>query len=958
MYQSIEGVQTSVELYRYKTINGDKINSTIGNLAASHVNGKPMSVPLLSTKVFIPPLGRFRVERPNLEQKLAECLQPGCRLALLSAPAGFGKTTLVSAWAASLKLSGILPSPSVAWVSLDNGDNDPVIFWSYIISSLQVQQAGVGKQFLDVLQSTQATDVVENLASLVNDLTQIPDPFILILDDYHLIRNRAIHRSLSYFIDHLPPQFHIMILSRTDPPLPLALLRGRDQLLEIRINDLRFSIENAAAFLNSGMRLSLPEPAIQALHLKTEGWVAGLQMAALSLREAAALHDHERIESLIASFSGSNRYILDYLIDEVLNQQTEQVQSFLLKTSILDRLCGPLCDALLQDAEGGIPPASQQVLEGLENSNLFILSLDDQRCWYRYHQLFSELLRKRLSQTEPGLVAELHRRAIQWYEQNGLVPKAVEHALLIKAFSKAASLINQIIEELWGRGEYVTLLAWLDTLPEDEKRKYHQLWIFQVSMLITAGKIHEAEQRIPEIENYLKSLPAEEEAQASVVGQAYSLRTYIASFYGDIPNLLRYAHLALNNLPGDKNAGGRCGISLVLSNAFLNNGDFTAAGQALTAVITDGNIAHKPSMVLTAMSNLAIVLYTQGDLKRASQVCQEGIQLVEQSGLGHSPNASNLFIGQGMVLCEQHELEKAESSIRRGLDLARERGYIWSIAWGYRALIRLRLAQGDLPAAEAAAHDSEQFLTSHEIPEYHACGLAGAQAFVWIRQGKIGLAERHLQSRNIRVNNEIRYPHETEYWALASLCLAKGDLASGASLLEGMLLHAESGKQLLWVIRARVLQALFFRAQGKRLQSLGSLGLALDLAEPEGYLQAFMDEGRPMARLLQEAIQENIHPEYCHCLLKAFPGVLLEDMKDTQLRGAQPGTSLLIEPLSQREIEIIHLIAEGLSNKEIAQKLYISVRTVKYYTTSIYTKMDVKGRSQAVIKARQLGLTE
>ncbi len=579
----------------------------------------------------------------------------------------------------------------------------------------------------------------------------------------------------------------------------------------------------------------------------------------------------------IASFSGSNRYILDYLIEEILNQQPAEIQNFLLKTSILDRLCGPLCDALLSEGKGNALPASQKVLEDLESRNLFILPLDEQRYWYRYHQLFADLLRKRLGQMDPGIVPGLHRRAIQWYEENGLIPKAVQHAFRARDYPKAVSLVSQISEELWGRGEHATLLEWIAALPEAEKRQYPHLWVWQVSMLITAGKIQEAERCIPEIESYLRSFTGTEPEHASVMGRIYSLRTYIASFYGDIPNLLHYAQLALENLSKEEDAGGRCGISLVMSNAYLNNGDLVAASQALSDAIDAGRIAHRPYMVLTALSNLATVLYAQGDLKQAGQVCQEGDQLIQQYGLVHSPLAANLFIAQGLVLCERHMLDEGEETIRRGLEMAQERSYIWSIAWGYRGLSRLLLARGDLAAADAVLQEAEQLISSHEIPAYHTCGISGFKARVWIDLGKIEAAEAYLQNRGIRMDGEVQYPHESEYLALARLYLVKRELETAAALLERMLAWAETAKQKLWIIRILVHQALLDQAHGNQQQSLQPLDRALRLAGPQGILQVFVDEGEPMQDLLKQILfqqgdQPEIHPEFGRRLLQAFPG--------------------------------------------------------------------------------------
>jgi LuxR family maltose regulon positive regulatory protein len=911
-------------------------------------------IPLLATKLIIPPQGKIRVDRPHLLQSLDECLQPGCRLLLISAPAGFGKTTLLSAWIAGFKVSQRQPTPSVCWLALDQGDNDPVVFWSDVISSLQTQLPEIGKQSLHLLQTTQAPDLQVRLGALINDLAQNPNPLVLILDDFHLVRNPGIHHTLAFLLEHMASQSHVILASRTDPPLPLSLLRGRGQMLEIRQNDLRFSDEDADSYLNRGLGLNLPIQAIKALNQKTEGWIAGLQMAALSLHEAAATRNRERIESFIASFSGSDRYIMDYLIDEVLDQQSPEIQDFLLKTSILDRVCSPLCDALLASNEKGISPEPQKILEYLESNNLFIVPLDNQRYWYRYHFLFAELLRKRLSQVDPDIVPGLHQRATDWYEHNGLIAKAVEHALLSGNVQKAAALISQICEELWGRGEHVTLLNWIGALPEEERRRHPELWIWQASMLITAGEMHEAERHVAKLEEYLRSLPTELD-QCSLRGQIYSLRTYIASFHGDIPSLLHYAHLALNTFSEDEGAFGRCGLLLVLGGAYLSNGDLEAASNALAEAIEIGEIAPRPYMVTTAMANLAIAHYAQGQLNRASHTCQEGLLQIERYGLDRSPLASNLLATQGLILCERNDLEPAEGHILRGLELARERDYVWSQAWGYRALIRLLLAQNNLPAAEAALKEAEQLTTRHEIPEYHSCGISGLRVRAWIRQGKLEQAEGYLRSRDIRVDGDIQYPHETEYWALASLCLARGDRQSAGNLLQRMLKRSETAKLWLWTIRCSVLQSLLYREMDSRRRSIQSLSRALELAEREGCIQTFLDEGEPMRHLLSEAFEQNIHPEYVYHLLQSFCEEGAED-KHPHGRLAQPGEGLLPGRLTVREREIIRLIAEGYTNKEIAQRLYISLRTVKYYATNIYRKLEVHGRAAAAVRAKELGL--
>lgn len=915
----------------------------------------------LKTKLLAPPPGRLQVDRPYLLEVLDSCLQPACRLGLVCAPAGFGKTTLVRIWIANLLESRSGSIPDVAWLSLDENDNDPVVFWSYVILSLQSRLGKIGKQSLVLLQTNSSSDVETNLAPLLNELSQINVPLILVLDDFHLIRNPVIHRSLSFLLDHCPPQFHLIVTSRTDPPFPLALMRGHGQLIEIRQKDLRFTVEDADTFLNLGMGLNLDSKDVDGLNQKTEGWIAGLQMAALSLREVGSSGDRKKMHDLITSFSGSNRYILDYLIDEILDQQPPEIQAFLMQTSILSRLCGPLCDALLVDTDQGNFSGAQEVLEFLENSNLFIVSLDDQRHWYRYHQLFADLLQKRLLQKHPDLVPELHRRAIGWYEQNNGIPQAVEHAFQINEYDKAASLLNQIAEELWGRGEYVTLLNWLEKLPEEKRRNYPSLSVWQVSMLITSGKLQEAEHRVLEIENYLQTLSLDSD-QSPLMGQIFSLRTYIASFHEDYPNVLYYARLALENMSREKDAAGRCGVSLVLSHAYLIQGNFEGAVQSLADAMDSGRKSNKPHMALTAMANLTITLYIQGDIRYASQVCQEGLRSAHQMGLDYSPMAANLFIGWGILLCEKGQLDEAETYIRRGLRLAKERNYIWATAWGYHGLIQLLLSRHEMDSVETALQEADKFLESHEIPEYHVCALSGLKARFWLRKGEIDRAEEYLRSRDIRINGDIQYPHEAEFIVLADLCLAKEELDFASDLLDRMLVWADVDNHPLWLIRILILQSLVYQARNEDKLSIQAMKRAIDLVELHGCIQIFVEIGKPMTRLLEKMKESRCHQAFVTHLLEAFSDIpeksISGQVSSRQIKAQEMPKDGLIDPLSKRELEVIKLIAKGYSNKEIALELHVSIRTVKYYATGIYTKLNVSGRAHAAVKARELGLLE
>jgi LuxR family transcriptional regulator, maltose regulon positive regulatory protein len=933
---------------------------------------RAMTAPLLMTKLYIPSPGKYLVRRERLVEKLDQCLEPGCRLTLISAPAGFGKTTLAAAWIAAAKPSAA--SRQAAWLSIDDGDNDPVIFWSYVIAALQTQQAGVGQQALNAL-AAQGGELERKLAFLINDLAQISHPCVLVLDDYHLIRNPSIHQSLAFFIEHAPPHIHLLIASRTDPPLPLALLRGRGSLLEIRLNDLRFSDEDADAYLNAGIGLNLAAQSVEALNQKTEGWIAGLQMATLamqdvSLRDASAVPGQKKAADFVDSFSGSNRFILDYLIEEVLNRQPEPIQQFLVQTSILDRLCGPLCDALLQGSGADAKAqGAQPALEYLESCNLFLFPLDQQRYWYRYHQLFADLLRKRLTQSAPEMVQELHRRAIQWYEQNGLIASAIHHAFQLPDYRKAAALVAQVTEAMWGRGEHATLLAWMDALPDAEKKLYPALLTFQVSMLISAGKLKEAEACVAILEQYIQAaletsdgLEAQSENSA-LTGSISELRTYIASFYGDRPALFGHARTALQHLNREQDVGKRCGISLVLGSAYLAEGNLQAAAQALEEAIASGEKARKPHMVLTGISNLAIVLWFQGSMSRAARVCQEGQEMVEQYGFDRSTMAADIWLARGALLCERGAIQEAEPYICRGLELAQEQQYMWQAAWGYQVKAHLLLAQGRLAEAETAAQSAEQWAESHPVPAHISRPGRGLLADIWLRQGKIAQAEQYLQAHQITADGVVGFPHQAEYLALARLARLRGNDGSAALLLERICEWAEAHKQMGSLVSALLLQALMFPPRGSGGQAGSFLDRALALAQAEGFTQIFVNEGEPAAALLREAVRQNIHPEYASRLLAAFADNLSPAVETRQLAAA-PGQARpisseiipLVEPLSRREMETLQLMAEGYSNKEIAQRLYISLRTVKYYSTGLYNKLGVDSRMQAVNRARELGL--
>ena len=661
----------------------------------------------------------------------------------------------------------------------------------------------------------------------------------------------------------------------------------------------------------------------------------------------------------MASFSGSNRFILDYLIEEVLNRQPEPIQQFLIQTSILERLCGPLCAAILGE---GAQPGAELMLRQLESSNLFLFPLDQQRYWYRYHQLFADLLRKRLLQSAPDIVRELHRRAVEWHEENGLIPSAIHHAFQMQDFSKAAALVARITEMMWGRGEHATLLAWMNALPNAEKGAYPHLLTFQVSMLISAGKLKEAEACIPILEQYIAAALEANPDQPALLGSVSELRTYIASFYNDRTAVFQNAQTALKYLTRDEDSGKRCGVSLVLGHAYLSAGNLEAATATFAEAVASGKKAGKPSMTLTGLSNLAVALCLQGGLSRAAQICAEGRQLIEAHHLDRSPMAVDIRLVWGWVLCERGVLDEAEPVIRGGLEMALEQQFTWQAAWGQQAIARLLLARGRLAEAESAAQDAEQWAAAHPVPPHITCRGAGLLAEIWLRQGKMEQAERFLRARQIPLDGAVQFPRQTEQLAWARLACLRGDAEAG-ELLERVSAWAEDNRQTGARIAALLLRALLSQSLGKREEGLHFLGHALEIAQSEGYVQCFADEGEPGAALLREAVKRDTQAAYAARLLTAFgalPAGSAVEPRGPEKREPDHAASSdilpLVEPLSKREMETLLLIAEGLSNKEIAQRMCISLRTVKYYSTGLYNKLGVDSRMQAVNRARALGL--
>jgi LuxR family transcriptional regulator, maltose regulon positive regulatory protein len=887
-----------------------------------------MSAPILATKLYIPPTRPKIVLRPHLIRQLNEGLHR--KLTLISAPAGFGKTTLVCAWAASC-------GRPVAWLSLDAEDNDPSRFLTYLIAALQTIMEDIGKGVLAALQSPQPPPVELLLTTLLNEIAAVPDHFILILDDYHVIDDKAVDHAINFLMEHLPAQMHLVITTREDPNLFLPRLRARDQLTELRVTDMRFTSSEAAEFLNQVMGLDLTTEDIASLETRTEGWIAGLQLAAIALQGPVSMHGYKDASSFIKSFSGSHHFVMDYLLQEVLGQQSESVQTFLLYTSILDRMCGPLCDAVLRD-----PAVSgQEILEYIERVNLFIIPLDNDRRWYRYHHLFADLLRQRLHQGTafPGgdpksHINELHVRASQWYEDNGLEMEAFHHAAAGNDIERAERLIEGRGILLHDRGVVAAILKWLESLPAKVLDDRPWLWWKYASLLLANGHTTGVEEKLQAAESALSGAEANDRNR-NLIGQIAAARATVALTRYQVETMLVQSNRALEYLGAD-NLPFRATANWALGYAYLFQGDRVSARLALTEAVSIGQACGDVFTTILATIGLGNVYEMENELQLAAETYRRVLQLAGDQPL---QIISEAHLGLARVLYEWNDLEAAEQHVQQGVYLSRQyEKVIDRFILCEVFLARVKLARGDGAGALAILAQAEQSARQpnfmHRLPE-----VIAAQVFTLLHLGDLDTAARLIQTHELPV---IR----------ARVYLAQGDTSKALALLESLRGQMDARGWADERLKIMVLQALAFHAHGEKQRALQLLMDALTLAEPGGFVRIFVDEGPRMARLLSEAAGHGVKPGYINKLLAEFEAEKGkgQDKPDLSADG------LLIEPLSQRELEVLQLIAQGLSNDEISQRLFLALSTVKGHNRIIFGKLQVQRRTEAVARARELGL--
>ncbi len=899
---------------------------------------------LIRTKLRLPFTRPGLVHRPRLQEQITQGLRSP--LTLITAPAGFGKTTLVAACVASCGMP-------VAWLSLDKDDNQQGRFLSYLVAALREADNTIGNEAAQLVTAAPQALPEAILTSLVNDLDTAGRGAVLVMDDYQFISSPAVHGATAFLLDHCPNNFHLVIATRSDPPLPLARLRARGQTVELRATDLRFTPDEAAQFLNDVMGLRLDAESVAALEERTEGWVAGLQMAALSMR------DHGDIHGFIQGFSGTNRYILDYLLEEVLASQPPEIQRFLLYTSILERLTAPLCDALLVVDEKPAPgeegklaaemPSmrpSGSVLDYLERANLFLVPLDDERAWYRYHHLFADLLRARLHQAQPNLTRRLHIQASAWLEQKGLVTEAIHHLFAVQEIGRAADLIERYGPARLAEGD-PSVLQMAEGLPPEMLVARPKIGIYQAWLLIIQGHISKA---IPLMDDMTKQL-----AGAGANSEVQWIGTIIASALaflappGSTPDVqpLPDARL-LDAIPAEELTL-RNAADFLYGMALSRRGDLDRAVEVAVKCIQREKLTHGTSAIPTLAPFLSRIYLMLGRLHSAAGLCREFLDPLKEKGIRFVYTSGSMKIDLGEVLYEWNCLEEAEQYIRDGLLGNEPWQNIMTDGFGLVALARVLWAKGDYAEALQVVEKLETRLQSRARPREFYEDFHTLRARLQLASGDLQGAFHWADQVQLAEDFDL---HKDLYrLTLARIRLVQGRYAEVEKLLAGTTPAITAGSQTSRQLECNLLLAAAAAGQQRLPEALDLVESCLALAEPDGHIRIFLDVGEP-ARELLAAYQRSApsdHEVFAQKILDAFSRT-----SEASSPGPQPGG--LIEPLSERELEVLNLIALGKTNQEIARRLIVAPGTIKAHAAAIFRKLDVANRTEAVARARELGI--
>ncbi len=905
-----------------------------------------MATSILATKLYIPALQTQHVPRPTLLQRLNEGRQAGRKLSLVAAPAGFGKSTLLSEWVAQSQCPA-------AWLSLDEHDNDLARFLTYLAAALRSINPDIGAEALELLQARQPLPPDFILTTLINDIANTTQRAILVLDDYHLIETQPVHAALTFLLEHLPRQVHLAIASRADLPLPLARMRARGALTELRAADMRFTPEESARFINQAMGADLTSEFVAALESRTEGWIAGLQLAAISMR------GREDVAGFVQAFAGSHRYIFDYLVEEVLQGQSEHIRDFLLQTAILDRLSGPLCEAVTGQTEGSA------MLRSLERANLFVVPLDDQRQWFRYHHLFADVLRQRLRETQPELINVLHLRASDWYARHDLPNDAIRHALAAKAFERAADLIEMAWPILRQSRQDATLRGWLKTLPDALIRRRPVLSVFYAWALLVAGELNAVEPHLQNAERLLdlpagctaalEAQPHERKVANDAEFQTLPItiavyRAALAQAQGDTTGTALHARKALDNVQADDHLG-RGAAGGLLGLAYWAGGDLADAQRTFAEAAASLHRAGNTADAISSAIVLADMHVARGQLRAASDILNQTWQLATAQPEPVPQATADLLVALSALYCEHNDLAAAEQALLQSNTLGARAGlpenrYRWHVA-----MARITLARGDFRGAHEQLNLAERLYLRGFFPDVRP--IAALRARIWIAQGQLAEARGWAKAHKLACTDEPRYLREFEHLTLARLLIAQfrsgaeeGAVRDALALLAHLLQAAEFAARAGSVIEILTVQALAHAAQKDHPRALASLERVLGMAEPEGYVRLFADEGQPMAQLLAAVAARANTQGYAHQLRDACgrPADLL------------PAEQPLVDPLSARELEVLGLLRTELSGPEISQKLRVSLNTFHTHTKNIYGKLGVNTRQAAVRRAEALNI--
>ena len=887
----------------------------------------------LATKLFIPRSSSRLVLRPSLIAKLN--LFHHHKMTLVSAPAGFGKTTVLTQWVAQL-------DGPVAWVSLDEKDNDLFTFFHYLIAALQKIDSSLGVNAAHALQTATRKSLTSVIIPLLNDISAYQNQLCIILDDYHCIQSQEVHGMLKYILDHLPPQLHLILSTRADPPLPLAKMRARNNLAELRINELCFKKDDIDAFFREIMGMSLSEENISTLEYRTEGWAAGLQLAAISLQSC------ENAQNFIEAFAGDNRYIVDYLVEEVLNKQTKQIHDFLLQTSLLTHMSAELCNYVLEMSE------SQTIMEDLEQQNLFIVPLDNTRNWFRYHHLFADLLYQKLMQSEPNLISHLRIRASEWHERNGNLDSAIEYAIGAEAYERAAKLLEQVSENDWEHGKRTKLYRWFQKLPSQYIQNIPELCLLYAWVLLDDNKQKEAERSLAAVDRFLQQQESGGRADADqqrgyldeIRGKVGVLRALCETGRGDIPRMIDNSDEALQLLPDDSLTW-KANCYFTHGIAYSIKGELNAAVDSFLYSMklskADGNL----DLYFRASYWLVARLTYAGQLDRACRICDDLFEVVRENRLERSLIGAGVFVSWGNILYERNRLDEAYENISKDLDIIEASHDIGHKAWCYFCTMKTLAALNNVQGAEQIIEKLARLKKTSELPYSFYYLTESGKAQVWLKQGKLEKVGRWLQENNFSITDEVTAYRDLGQIIFARFLIAQGEIDDAKFLLEKLILGQEELGRSLLLIESLLIQAQIFEKESDMEGAVRAITRALRIAEKGNCIRVFINEGKSVARLIDNLLNDNFD------IPKSFAKKLLAEFTIIESHEAEKPESAL---LSERELEILRFIAAGLSNKTITEKLFISLSTVKTHLRNIYSKLDAHSRTEAVAKANDLDL--